>query len=412
MSWRDRLLPASFRGQSFHVLSDTRTGGRRVVTHEYPLRDQPYAEDLGRQARTFEVDGILVGGGYDLALRGLIRALEQSGPGLLIHPSYGLQTVLCVDFSVELSTADGGTARVRMEFGEAGRSLFDSKIIDTLERVLDQAATVYGYVQTGLAAALWLTGVPSLVTNAAGGLLGGLWTDLQRVGESARLAPADLAAWSRDLARAQREVVTTAAAPALTAAAVVKQISTIASGAGTAWTGYRALRPMADWGRTLPAVPRTTRARVIQAANQDALVAAVRDLAVAHSAVLALRALAAAGDGPAVARLAVGIPANAEELRALKLELLDLIEARAAVADDALYQAWADLRAKVARDLEGRALAAPHRRTLVPVQSEPALVLAYRLYGDAGRADEIVRRNHLAHPGQCPGGVALEVVSS
>jgi prophage DNA circulation protein len=53
--WRDVLLsqPASFRGVIFHVETGGKSSGRRTVTHEYPKRDDPYAEDMGRVARHF-----------------------------------------------------------------------------------------------------------------------------------------------------------------------------------------------------------------------------------------------------------------------------------------------------------------------------------------------------------------------
>jgi prophage DNA circulation protein len=41
----------------------------------------------------------------------------------------------------------------------------------------------------------------------------------------------------------------------------------------------------------------------------------------------------------------------------------------------------------------------------------PALVVAHRVYGDATRADEIVSRNRVRHPGFVPGGIALEVAT-
>ncbi|WP_431355959.1 DNA circularization N-terminal domain-containing protein, partial [Algimonas porphyrae] len=51
MSWRDQLEKASFRGVPFHVSRSGGEVGRRVQLTEYPLRDRPYAEDLGRKAR-------------------------------------------------------------------------------------------------------------------------------------------------------------------------------------------------------------------------------------------------------------------------------------------------------------------------------------------------------------------------
>jgi len=55
MIWRDRLRKARFRGVEFWVAADETSIGRRVVFHEYPLRDIPCAQDLGRRGRRYEV---------------------------------------------------------------------------------------------------------------------------------------------------------------------------------------------------------------------------------------------------------------------------------------------------------------------------------------------------------------------
>ncbi|HHG0355951.1 TPA: DNA circularization N-terminal domain-containing protein, partial [Escherichia coli] len=48
MTWKDRLQGASFRGVPFKVEEESAGTGRRVETHEYPNRDKPYTEDLGK----------------------------------------------------------------------------------------------------------------------------------------------------------------------------------------------------------------------------------------------------------------------------------------------------------------------------------------------------------------------------
>ncbi|HCS4673821.1 TPA: DNA circularization N-terminal domain-containing protein, partial [Escherichia coli] len=48
MTWKDRLQDASFRGVPFKVEEESAGAGRRVETHEYPNRDKPYTEDLGK----------------------------------------------------------------------------------------------------------------------------------------------------------------------------------------------------------------------------------------------------------------------------------------------------------------------------------------------------------------------------
>jgi prophage DNA circulation protein len=59
--WRDLLkTPASFRDVMFHIESGSRASGRRTVTHEYPKRNDPYAEDMGRLAVRFQFSGYLI----------------------------------------------------------------------------------------------------------------------------------------------------------------------------------------------------------------------------------------------------------------------------------------------------------------------------------------------------------------
>src|SRR5262245_11492172 len=98
-NWRDKWLPAEFRGARFFVENDAQAGGRRVALHEYPKRSIPYAEDMGRAARRFSVQGYLIGhlpgrtvGSRPDATRNisyfdlkndLIDALEADGPGVL-----------------------------------------------------------------------------------------------------------------------------------------------------------------------------------------------------------------------------------------------------------------------------------------------------------------------------------------
>src|SRR6516164_3699459 len=58
--WRRRLLPAHFDGFQFHCESGSRENGRRIVTHEFPKKEYPYSEDLGRRAIEFSVRGYII----------------------------------------------------------------------------------------------------------------------------------------------------------------------------------------------------------------------------------------------------------------------------------------------------------------------------------------------------------------
>lgn len=96
----ESLRKAQFRGVPFAVLEGQSAFGRRTAVHEYPYRDKPWIEDLGRATRRFTIKGFLVensliyGGGAVTAQRAnLIAACETAGAGTLIHPTYGELTV-------------------------------------------------------------------------------------------------------------------------------------------------------------------------------------------------------------------------------------------------------------------------------------------------------------------------------
>lgn len=63
--WRDALLPAMFDGVPFFCESGIRESGRRTVIHEYPKRDLPYSEDMGRRAIQYTVRGYVIQFGKD-----------------------------------------------------------------------------------------------------------------------------------------------------------------------------------------------------------------------------------------------------------------------------------------------------------------------------------------------------------
>jgi prophage DNA circulation protein len=116
MSWRDQMGPATFRGVPFFVDTAERSGGRRTVKHEYPNRDDPFIEDMGRRAGSYPVEGYVLGADYLAARNALIAALETEGPGELVHPYYGTLRVICSTFRVREAAGEGGVARLSIEF--------------------------------------------------------------------------------------------------------------------------------------------------------------------------------------------------------------------------------------------------------------------------------------------------------
>lgn len=120
MTWRDNLLPASFRGVPFKVESGSRTGGRRLALHEFPKRNEPYAEDMGRRGRRFPVTGYVIGEDFQALALALATALDAEGAGTLVHPTMGAFQVKCESFTQHESRDKGRVVDFEMNFVEAG----------------------------------------------------------------------------------------------------------------------------------------------------------------------------------------------------------------------------------------------------------------------------------------------------
>lgn len=140
MAWQDRLRQGSFRGARFHIERHERAGGRRVHNHEYPGKDEPYPEDLGRRAREFEVQCYVIGPDYMADRDALLDACEAAGPGTLVHPYFGTRRVSCTEYKESESSQEGGMARFSLKFSDAGANRYPVAEADTAAAVDGVAA--------------------------------------------------------------------------------------------------------------------------------------------------------------------------------------------------------------------------------------------------------------------------------
>lgn len=132
--WQATLLPASFRGIPFGVTDERGAVGRRGRVHEYPFRDQPWTEDLGRRARRYAISAFVLGDDAALQRDALLAACEQKGPGILIHPTLGVLSVQVdpdtpIEWSLRLD--EGRSIEIRLSFVEPGTVLYPTNAADT-----------------------------------------------------------------------------------------------------------------------------------------------------------------------------------------------------------------------------------------------------------------------------------------
>ena len=142
MAWRANLVPASFRGVGFQVDStEAPIAGRRVAVHEYPGRDEPFVEDLGRRTKRWTIEAFVVGDNYATVRDRLVEACDMPGAGELVHPYLGSLQVACTACSLVERTREGRMARFSLEFVEAGANQYPTSRVNTQDNVTSSANT-------------------------------------------------------------------------------------------------------------------------------------------------------------------------------------------------------------------------------------------------------------------------------
>ncbi|KGQ29175.1 DNA circularization protein [Gallibacterium anatis] len=109
----------SFAGVPFFIEeSQSIDGGRRLVKHEYPLKDEGLTEDLGKKLRSYNVACLVIGDDHIKQAEKLIDALEK-GVGELKHPYFGTVEVCVESYKAQYSTSHQRVTRFDITFTPA-----------------------------------------------------------------------------------------------------------------------------------------------------------------------------------------------------------------------------------------------------------------------------------------------------
>ena len=392
-SFFSNLREASFRGARFEVDDVEASGGRRVVLHEYPLRDTPYSEDLGRRAREFSVRGYIIQGrtyDYATARADVLKALEAYGPGELVHPWHGEVNVVVDDYRLRESMERGGLLELDIRFREAGQLTNPTASADTAKGVASAASSARQALKNSFLSAF----APALdeIDKAVTAL-----------NDAASLAMEYLGLPQSLIAEGLAYVQSLIATPAAFFDALVGLFGGLLGNENGTESGEKALAaPVPDASFSIASGEGTAPLESILGGSASITTEAGRMIRDTVAQVVVIEAAAST----AHAEYATADDALAD--RDAVVEGLDTIEP---AADDAVFLGLAELRRAVVTDLTTRGAELPRVRSVTLPGTVPALVAAYRIHADAGRADEIVSRNRIRHPGRVPGGTPLEVLS-
>jgi prophage DNA circulation protein len=92
----------------------------------------------------------------------------------------------------------------------------------------------------------------------------------------------------------------------------------------------------------------------------------------------------------------------ADDVIELRDTLSEAIWQASLKADPDHYRALTTMRQVLVKHLTAVAASGVRLVDMTPAETLPALVLAYRRFGDSTRAGEIVQRNRISHPGFVP----------
>lgn len=394
----DTLRKASFRGVEFNVTQGDLGVGRRTQTNEYPLRDIPFVEDLGRSVRTFSLSGFFVGESYLDDWQKLQKALETEGSGELIHPWLGRKLVIATGVANVSFSVVKNYIEFSVTFTESGELIYPNASVDTKAKTVQSAHKLKKAILKDFTEQFNLTSAQDFVKNSvAEKIKGFLSSPLTQL--SGAITNAEQAA------KIANSAVTLVSMPSNVLGAELIDalgLGDISQAIGS-WRSVVAKAKLIGESRDLNdngyKLYISGPNEAIEANASDAFDKLVRRVQV-HNAVLAT-----ANIGTEFDRLNENEPVKAisyDEVIKLRDGLLETIDKEQFSASDEVFQALADCRSSVWADLSERAENNAKLFEYTPNQVMPSIVVAYEVYEDATRDVEIVERNHIARGGFVP----------
>jgi prophage DNA circulation protein len=432
MTWRDTYRAATFRGVAFFVESADSSHGRRQAVHETAQRDTPYTEDLGRKSREFSVIGYLLGKDYHLNRDELIKACEVAGPGALVHPYRGEMNVVCRGLNISETAAEGGKCTIALTFLEAGEAAYPSANVDSVNAISTKGNTVTAAAEKSFVSDFLTTGFPAYVAESAASRLAALGEYMAAPGlnfSGDLKAASDFYLQARGLASDASSLVQK---PLNMVSRITGLIGSVRSAFGK--NAFSMLTSLFDQSPTTYTGSTATPSRQQQATNAIAMNALVRQVAIAEAAKAAVvtqtpvvatasstQATVGAASAPRGTQTAPGVtqtlsvPTVYDSYQAaikVREDLVDRIDAESeGTPSDEVYVALSDLRTSVVQAVPNSEQNLARIVQYVPRETLPSLLVAYQIYSDAGRADDIATRNSARHPGFLMGGQQLEVLA-
>ncbi|WP_247269380.1 MULTISPECIES: DNA circularization protein [Pseudomonas] len=408
MNWRDRLLPASFRGVGFWIDQAKTPVGRKGQLHEYPQRDLPYFEDLGQQAKTHDITAFIIGADCLEQRDKLLKALE-AGSGELVHPWLGRLQVKVGECDMTHTRQDGGLVTFSLKFYPDRPLPFPTATVSTQKVLLAKADTLLGSAVARFEQAMTLIkaariGIANL-RNSLTGVYEVIKEQLKPLIEQYRQIT--------ELVKAVKELPKEVAAEFKGLLGDIKELKAFAK------EGYRGV--IADVSQQLEAIRKADAPKITTGKDTNAAAQAMADLVQDTVLVKVAQWVASMpvatpavklSSTPSVAHQAdqpvtrQEVPVT-EEMKALQKAVGVAIDPMLDKADPKHHQAINDVKEALIAHLKAVASSGVRQVTKSFQESLPALVVAYKQFADATRVTQVTQSNAMNHPGFSPNDVKV-----
>lgn len=408
MNWRDRLLPASFRGVGFWIDQAKTPVGRKGQLHEYPQRDLPYFEDLGQQARIHDVTAFIIGADCLEQRDKLLKALE-AGSGELVHPWLGRLQVKVGECDMTHTRQDGGLVTFTLKFYPDQPLPFPTATVSTQKVLLAKADTLLGSAVARFEQAMTLIkaariGIANL-RNSLTGVYEVIKEQLKPLIEQYRQIT--------ELVKAVKELPKEVAAEFKGLLGDIKELKEFAK------EGYRGV--IADVSQQLEAIRKADAPKITTGKDTNAAAQAMADLVQDTMLVKVAQWVASMpvaspavklSSTPSVAQQAdqpvtrQEVPVT-DEMKALQKAVGAAIDPMLDKADPKHHQAINDVKEALVAHLKAVASSGVRQVTKSFQESLPALVVAYKQFADATRVTQVTQSNAMNHPGFSPNDVKV-----
>ncbi|MBC2612386.1 DNA circularization N-terminal domain-containing protein [Citrobacter braakii] len=424
MTWKDRLVEASFRGVSFKTEDEGATVGRRVETHEYPNRDKPYTEDLGKVTFKPNITAYVIGDDCFEQRDRLIEALNKPGPGTLVHPTFGELNV-CVDGEIRVSTtrSEGRMVRFDLQFVEAGELTYPTSGAATANTLVSSCSALDDCISDNFDQ-FGMDGMPDFVQN---GVIEDATSMLGYVSDKMAMVDSGISA----AARLMQGDISVLLPPPSSGKGFVDQLQTMwRSGnrlSGNASDLFTMIKNFSGISMGSDLAPRgvwKTDSKTTQSQKQQSnyVASAVRTTAISEAAYAVTTLPAPVVTTSEQSQQSTGWPSvthpelnNApDEATVVDVPAWDdLVDIRdtlntaidkelSRTTDDRLFLTLRRVKSDLNNDIKHRLVQTQKTVIRTPDEVTPALVLAATWFDNAARESDIVRRNAVAHPGFVP----------